>query len=187
MKIRIAMVAGMCLLLTRCATYYHMFDFTVPRSNFYTEQEKEILEKTTKSIEFDYGYNPNLDLDYVFPVTKGYTEFKAGDKDLSRALDGVDSTTLIAYSEKVYRLRKMTAMRMEKYRTSGQWDNYTLISKYLMPSLDFYSGMVEKQAMKRDRDYMNNIEKKRKDLDRKTKQEMYRKEFDEIWKNDYNS
>jgi len=187
MKIRIAMVALTCLLLTRCATYYHMFDFTMPRSTFYTEQEKQILQKTTKSIEFDYGYNPDLDLDYVFPATKGYTEFKAGDRELSQALDGVDNRTLIDYSEKVYRLRKLTAMRMEKYRSSGQWDNYTLISKYLMPPLDFYSTMVEKQAMKRDRDYMNNIEKRRKDLDRKTKQEMYRKEFEEIWKNDYNS
>lgn len=187
MKIRIAVMAIMCLFLTRCATYYHMFSFTVPKSTYYTEQERELLEKTTKSIEFDYGYNADLDLDYVFPVTGGYTGFKAGDRDLSKVLDGVDSKTLVAYSEKIYRLRKITVMRMEYYRSAGQWNNYTLISKYLLPPIEFYSSMMEKQAMKRDRDYMINIEKRRKSLDKKTEYEMYRKEFEEIWKNDYNS
>ncbi len=187
MKIRIIIMAVMCLFLTRCATYYHMFDFTVSKSTFYTDQEREMLEKTTKSIDFDYGYNPSLDLDYVFPVSKGFTEFKGGDKDLSRVLEGVDSKTLIAYSEKVYRLKKITAMKMDRYRESGQWNNYTLISKYLLPPIDFYLSVIEKQAMKRDRDYMNNIEKRKKSIDKKMEYEIHRKEFEEIWKNDYNS
>lgn len=187
MKIRIAILAIMCLFLTRCATYYHLFSFTVPKSTYYTEQELQLLEKTTKSIEFDYGYDANLDLDYVFPVSKGYTEFKAGEKDLARALESVDSKTLIAYSEKIYRLKKKTALRMERYRSAGQWNNYTLVSKYLLPPIDFYSSMMEKQAIRRDRDYMNNIEKRKKSLDKKTEYEMIRKEFEDMWKNDYSS
>ncbi len=187
MRIRIAIMIVMCFFMTRCATYYHMFSFTVPKSTYYTDQERKLLEMTTKSIEFDYGYNADLDLDYVFPVSSGYTEFKAGDRDLSKVLESVDSKTLIAYSEKIYRLKKMTAYRMEYYRSAGQWNNYTLINKYLFPPIDFYSSMVEKQAMKRDRDYMNNIEKRKKSMDKKTEHDMFRKEFEDIWKNDYNS
>ena len=187
MKLRIVLMAVMCLFLTRCASYYHILSFTVPKSTYYTDQERELLDKTTKSIDFDYGYDANLDLDYVFPLSKGYTEFKAGDKELSRVLDGVDNRTLIAYSEKIYRLRKMTAMRMEQYRSAGQWNNYTLVNKYLLPPLDFYSSMMEKQAARRDRDYMNNLEKRKKQLDKKTEYDMFRKEFEEMWKNDYSS
>jgi hypothetical protein len=120
-------------------------------------------------------------------VSKGFTEFKAGDKELSKVLDGVDNKTLIAYSEKIYRLKKITVFRMKRYRSAGQWNNYTLINKYLLPPIDFYSSMVEKQATRRDRDYQNNLEKRKKQLDKKTEFEMIRKEFEDMWKNDYSS
>ena len=64
------------------------------RASCYTEQEKEILEKTVKSIDFDYGYDGELDIDYVVPMTEGFTEFKAGERDIARALEGVDGGTL---------------------------------------------------------------------------------------------
>ena len=40
-------------------------------------------------------------------------------------------------------------MKMEQYRADGNWKNYTYINKYLMPPLDYYSGLIEKQAMKK--------------------------------------
>ena len=187
MKIRVAMMAFMCLFLVRCAVYYHMFSFDSPGSTFYTEQEKEILEKTVKSIEFDYGYDPALELDYVFPLSHGYTEFKAGDKELSRALEGSDAGTLIEYSEKIYRLKKLTMLKMEKYRDDGNWNNYTLINKYLLPPLDHYSDAVEKQVLKRDKGYQYEIDNRKRVIDKKLQFEMKRKEFEDIWKNDYNS
>lgn len=187
MKIRILLTACACIFLTKCATYYHMADFTIPKSTYYTPQERELLGKTTKSIEFDYGYDPDLELDYVFPLYKGFTEFKPADKELSQVLQGVDPVTLRAYNEKIYRLKTMTALRMEQYRSSGKWNNYTLINKYILPPIDFYSSMMEKQAIKKDKDYINTIEKKKKSIYRDTKYQEMKKEFEEIWKNDYNS
>jgi len=187
MKFRIAMMAFTCLFLTRCAVYYNVISFTNPKSTFYTEREKELLEKTVKSIDFDYGFDPALNLDYVFPVSPGFTEFKAGDKELTRALEGSDSETLIGYSEKIYRLKTITVMKMEKYRTDGNWKNYTFINKYLLPPLNYYSDAVEKQALKRDRKYQNEIDGRKNLIDKKVKYEMDKKEFEEIWKNDYNS
>jgi hypothetical protein len=187
MKFRMAMVAFACLFLTRCAAYYNVVSFTNPKSTFYTEQEKKLLEKTVKSIEFDSGYDPSLNLDYVYPLTQGFTEFKAGDKDLSRALDDSDSQTVIGYSEKIYRLKTLTEMKKEKYRGNGDWKNYTFIDKYLLPPLNHYSGVLEKQAVKRDRKYQGEIEKRKNSIEKEVKYEMDRKEFDDIWKNDYNS
>ena len=187
MKFRIAVVAFTCLFLTRCAAYYNIISFTNPKSTFYTEEEKKLLEKTVKSIDFDSGYDPALDLDYVYPLTPGFTEFKAGDKDLSRALEGSDNETLIGYSEKIYRLKMITEMRMDKYRADGNWKNYTFINKYLLPPLTYYSGAVEKQALKRDRKYQNEIDSRKDTIEQKVKYDMYKKEFEDIWKNDYNS
>ena len=53
-------------------------------------------------------------------------------------------------------------MKMEKYREDGNWKNYTYIEKYLLPPLDHYSDVLEKQAMKRDRGYLPKWKKERK-------------------------
>jgi hypothetical protein len=187
MKCRVAMMVLSCLFLVRCAAYYHMFSFSSPKSTFYTEKEKEILEKTVKSIDFDYGFDSALELDYVFPHSPGYTEFKTSDKELSRALEGSDASTLIEYNEKIYRLKKLTILKMEKYRDDGNWKEYTFINKYLLPPLDHYADAVEKQALKRDKGYQYEIDKRKKAIDRKVEFEIQRKEFEDIWKNDYNS
>ena len=184
MKIRNAVVVILCLSMVQCATYYHIFEG--PQSTFYTEQEKQLLEKTTKSIDFDYGYDQDMDLDYVFPRTQGYTEFKPGDRDLSQALDGVDDNTLIAFSEKIYWLKKFTVIKMDEYGKSGNWKFYTYINKYLLPSIDHYAAMVEKQAVRRD-NYQYEIEKRKKSIDNKIRKEMLRREFEELWRYDYNS
>lgn len=187
MKIRTAILALMCLFMVRCATYYRIFSFNEPKSVLYTEQEKEILEKTVKSIDFDYGYDGELDIDYVVPMTEGFTEFKAGEGDIARALEGVDGGTLADYNDKIYRLKKTTLMKMEQYRADGNWKNYTYINKYLMPPLDYYSGLIEKQAVKKNRSYLYEIDKKKKAIDDSIQFEMRREEFNELWKNDYNS
>lgn len=187
MKIRAAILALMCLSMARCATYYRIFSFNEPKSVLYTEQEKEILEKTVKSIDFDYGYDPELGIDYVVPVTQGFTEFKAGEGEIARALDGVDGEALASYNEKIYRLKKTTLLKMEKCREDGNWKNYTFINKYLLPPLNHYSGLIERQTMKKNRAYIYEADKKKKEIDDSLEFEMRRKEFEDLWKNDYNS
>lgn len=187
MKFRMTMLVLACLFMTRCAAYYNIVSFTNPKSTFYTEEEKKLLEKTVKSIEFDSGYDPILDLDYVYPLTPGFTGFKAGDRELSKALEDSDNQTLIGYSEKIYRLKTITEFKMEKYKSNGDWKNYTFINKYLLPPLDHYSAVVEKQALKRDRKYQNEIDSRKNSIEKKVKYEMDKKEFEDIWKNDYNS
>lgn len=187
MKIRTAILALMCLFTARCATYYHIVSFNEPKSVFFSEQEKEILEKTVKSIDFDYGYDPELDIDYVVPMTQGFTEFKAGEGGLARALDGVDGDTLADYSNKIYRLKKTTLLKMEKYREDENWKNYTFINKYLLPPLDYYSGLIEKQAIKKSRSYIYQIDNKKKEIDDSIQYEMRHEEFNNLWKNDYSS
>jgi len=175
----------LCLFQAGCATYYHILG--PDKSTFYADQESSILEKTVKSIDFDYEYDADLDIDYVFSLYHGFTDFKPGDKELSQALDGMDSAALISYSEKIYWLRRIAVYKLERYRNQGDWKNYTFIEKYLLPPLDYYSDLLEKQALKKDKSYADRIDKRKKAIDRRALWEMRRKEFEELWKYDYNS
>jgi hypothetical protein len=185
MKMRGLLCVCLCLFTVRCATYYHIF--SGDKSTYFTEQETELLNKTTHSIDFDYGYDQGMDLDYVFPVTQGYTTFKEGDKELSRTLESIDSKTVVSYFEKIYRLKMITGMRMEKFREDGNWRNYTYIQKYLLPPIDHYADVLERQAVKRDRNYSAEVEKRKKAIDENIRFEKRKLDFEALWKNDYNS
>ncbi|MBN2159351.1 MAG: hypothetical protein JW807_08135 [Spirochaetes bacterium] len=187
MKLKGVIAVLSCLFLVRCATYYHFFSFTQPKSVFYTEQEKEILDKTTRSIDFDYGFDQDLELDYVYPVSQGYAAFKTNDREMAKALNGIGGETLMEYAGKMYLLKKKTIMKMEKYGASNDWSSYTFINKYLLPPLDHYSTQIEKQAIKRGGASQHEIENLKKAVDKKVKIDKMREEFEEIWKNDYNS
>jgi hypothetical protein len=185
MKSKITMIILPCLLLVRCATYYHLLG--EDKSTFYSDQQKIILEKTLKSIDFDNGYSQDVDLNYLYPLYQGFTVFKQGDKELLRAIDGMDAITLISHSEKIYWLKNVAAYKMRRYEKSGDWKNYTYVEKYLLPPIQYYSELLEKQALKKDKTYADRIEKRKTAIDRNVLLKMRRKEFEELWKYDYNS
>ena len=145
MKMRGIVIVCLCLFTQRCATYYHLF--SVEKSTYFSVKDAELLEKTTHAIDFDYGYDQVMDLDYVFPVTQGYTSYKDGEKELSRALEGIEPRTVVSFFEKIYRLKKFSELRMEKYSEDGDWKDYTYIQKYLLPPLVHYADVLEKQAV----------------------------------------
>ncbi|TFH43426.1 MAG: hypothetical protein E4G96_01170 [Chrysiogenales bacterium] len=185
MKIRAAIMVLSCLFMARCATYYHIMPR--PTSDFFSTKERDILGKTTRAIEFDYGFDEDILLDYVFPLSPGFATFKGGERELSRAIEGMDGDTLVAYSEKIYRLKIQTALRMEKYRKDKNWSQYTYISTYPLPPLDHYAGLVEQQALKKVKGYRDEIEERKSEIERGIIMEMRRAEFEELWKYDYDS
>jgi len=185
MKIRCAMIILFCMFQARCATYFHIFG--AGRSTFYNDRELAILEKTVKAIDFGYGYDPDIDLNYVFSLYHGFSDFKPEDKELTQAIDGMGPETLITYSEKIYWLTRVAVFKLERYKELGDWKNYTFVKKYLLPPLNFYSDLLEKQALKKDKSYADQIDKRKREIDLKIQWEMRRREFERLWKYDYNS
>ncbi len=185
MKIRTAILALTCLAHAGCAMYYHVMPR--PKSDYFAPEERVILEKTTRAIDFGAAFDEEILLDYVFSRTPGFDSFKGGEKDLAGAIEGLDGDTLMAYNEKIYRLKLLTAMKMEQYRRDGNWKQYTYISTYLMPALDHYAALVEQQAAKRVRGYRDFLEERKSDIQRSIDLELRRVEFNELWEYDYDS
>lgn len=185
MKIQAAILALSCLFQAGCAMYYHIMPR--PRSDYFAPEERAILEKTTDAIEFDAAFDEYIRLDYVFSQAPGFDSFKGGEKEISRAMEGLDGDAIVAYHEKIYRLKLLTAMKMEQYRKDGNWKQYTYIRTYLLPPLDHYAALVEQQAVKRVRGYRDVIEERKNDIQRSIDLELRRREFDELWEYDYDA
>jgi hypothetical protein len=167
-----------------CATYFRLFE---RKSVFYSKDEKRLLKKTMEPFDLDYGYDPEMDIDYFYPTSQGFVNFKLDDKALKAVLKDVDTKSLRRFCEKLYMLKKRSAFERDKYRKLGIWKYYTFIEKYLLPPLVFYSDNMEKQLLLRDPELNALISKRKKEIDRLMEKERDLKEFQEIWDAEHDS
>lgn len=182
---RSAALAVIVLIASGCASFYRLFPGQ--GSTFYDKSDLELLKLTTKAMDFDYGYDADLELDYVFPLYEGFDTFKPADRELEKALAAVDGRSIITFNEKIYRFKKITENRMARYRDAKDWKSYTFLSKYIAPAVEYYAAQIEKQALKRDPSYRQVIDERKRQVEDDMRTEELRREFEELWKNDYQS
>ena len=178
------LIISICLSQVNCATFYKLFP---EKSTFYSKQEMEILDKTTKAIEFDHGFDPELNLEYVFPQHGEYADINVKKKNFSKMLQGIERDSLVAYCEKIYRLKKLTHYKMGRYNEKKEWKNYTFIKKYLLPPLDNYYNLLEEQVFLKNDSNKKVYYKRKRAIDKEIDDEIKRLNFEEIWENEYDS
>ncbi|MBN1534115.1 MAG: hypothetical protein JXA20_15700 [Spirochaetes bacterium] len=141
-----------------CASYFRLFG---GQSYTFTAGEVKILEKTTKAIEFDYGYDDDIGLDYVYPYPNSMDALKNNENKFMQAVDDIDNTTLIKFFEKVYGVREKTVLLRDLAEAREQWTRYTYISKYLLPGIEEYTKVLERRVLARDPAYGSVIDEKK--------------------------
>jgi hypothetical protein len=134
-------------------------------SDFFSSKEIKILEATTSAIGYDYGYDSEPDLDYVFSYTYGEKGVKNKPAKLKGALDKFEKRSLIRFYEKVYILKFKTIKVRGKYREKKEWKEYTHVDKYLLPTLEKYVQMLEGQVLVKAPDYRSRIASRKKEIE----------------------
>ncbi len=189
MNKRLSLSAAFCgialtvLGLSGCGTYFRIVG---KESKTFTSKEISILERTTQAIRFDYGYDDSLDIDYVYSYPDAQKDIRNNEKKFFAALDDTDTETLISFYEKVYEVYQKTVI-WEKLAESGRkWIRYTYISKYLLPGIDTYTGILERAVLSRDPGYSGKIgERKaavRESVLRGLENQEYKRELEEaVW------
>lgn len=148
------------LLLTQCTTWYRL---TKKESKYYTSAEKIILADTTSAIDFRYGFDPDLKLDYIYMAGNFSTsEFLLKEKQLKDALLKYKAEEVIAFYEKIYRLTEILTWHMNDYKEDEEWAEATLIEKYLIPDTKKFLEILEKNVILIDVQYRNIIEERKR-------------------------
>jgi hypothetical protein len=128
------------LLITGCALA------PVREPEFYSNDERQLLEKTCQALDYGYGYDDEVELYYIFPFnTLDQTDMKKKEKGFAEALGGIDPEKLLQMYERIYRLDSMTRYRLFQYKDTEKWKFYTYINNYLYPPLDMYRKLLLKQ------------------------------------------
>lgn len=154
----------------QCSTWYQL---TKKESKYYTEEEKQILEVTTAAVDFRYGFDPTLELDYVYKAgTFSEKELEDKNRKMLEVLRGIDKAKAVAFYEKMFRLKEIITWRMNEAQQDKEWNDYTLISKYILPDTEKYVEMLEKNVILIDQNYKNIIQERKGEIKKQVQMEL---------------
>ena len=64
----------------------------------------------------------------------------------------------------MFRLKEIITWNMNNAQKDGEWDDYTLISKYILPDTEKYVEMLEKNVILIDQNYKRTIEERKGEI-----------------------
>jgi hypothetical protein len=163
------------------------FALNKKESKFYTPEETIILEKTTKALEYDFAYDPDINLDYIFEFSRTKKDIPKNEKEFSKVIDTIKTDSLISFYEKIYSLKIQTLIKLEEYKIDESVKYITYLEKYILPPLNSYFSVLEKYVVIRDNNYSKSLPARKKFLLKRTLLQLQKenadKEFDESYYN----
>jgi hypothetical protein len=132
---------------------------TKKESKLYTEKEKIILIDTTSAINYGYGFDPDLLIDYLFIAGRlTDKEITAKSPELRKAMLKYSPDEIISFYEKIVQLKESLIWKIENLTKNKKWINATFIQKELLPESELFLSILEKNVIQINPQYAANIE-----------------------------
>ncbi len=164
MRIKLLIILIMPLMLLECQSSIWIM-LTKKESKLYTEVEKMMLNETTASINFKYGYDPDLEIDYVYKAgIFADKDIIAKSPEMKKALVKYKPEEIISFYEKIVQLKETQVWKMNYLKNREKWVNTTFIQKYTLPEAEQYLDILEKNVIQIDPAYSGNIENRKNEL-----------------------
>lgn len=180
MRIKLLIILILPLLLIECNSAA-LYNLTKKQSRLFSEVEKNMINETTASIDFKSGYDPDLEIDYVFKAgTFTDSEVSAKSPEMKKVLLKYNSKEIISFYEKVFQMKEIQIWKMNYLRSRKNWVNSTYLQKYTIPEMEQFLVILENNVMQIDAAYAGKIEKRKIELkkivDKNQKKEIEYKE-----------
>jgi len=141
------------------------YDITKKESTYYNDSEKQILEETTAAIDFRYGFDPDIEIDYIYRAGSfPDKELEGKSKKMLDVLKKYEKQKVIEFYEKIYMLKEIQSVYMANAQKDEEWGDFTLIQKYILPDTEKYVEMLEKNVLLIDENYKKIIEERKGEI-----------------------
>ena len=177
MRTKLMIIMILPLLLLECQSSIWT-KLTRKDSKLFSESEKLILADTTSAVNFQYGYDPDLEMDYIYKAGI-FTEkdITAKSPEMKKALLKYKTGEITSFFEKIVQLKETQVWKMNLYRKQQEWTDATYIQKYILPDTELYIDILEKNVLQVDAGYSGEIQK-RKDEIKKAVEETLQEELE---------
>ncbi|GEM_PF-1828367 len=133
--------------------------------SFFTREEIAILESTTHALDLDYGYDEETNLAYIYSFSYSDTNIKQKERFFTEVLEKLKSNSLLNFYKKIYRLYVMTKHRMDFYKDKKEWKYYIFIKNELLPPVQLFYNLLERNINEIEPSLSPAIEKSKKEAD----------------------
>ncbi|HNR89640.1 MAG TPA: hypothetical protein PKM65_14980 [Spirochaetota bacterium] len=120
---------------------------TEEEGEFFNSADREILDATLHAIDYEHGYDSEIQLAYIFAFSHSETITPPREKEFHKVVSKVDPVKLLSFYEKLFKLVKITEKKTREYHEQKKWVLYTYLSKKLTPSLTTYFALFEKSVL----------------------------------------
>ena len=141
MKTRFLLFFCCAALFTACSLYYTAIKVD---SKFFSDGQKKLLDEICAVSGYGAGFDEETNLDYFFVKSQNLINSKNVDKDIVNILKSTGENKSIDFFERILYLHELTLYVMERYKAIEDWAGYTYINKYLLPSLENYEALLQK-------------------------------------------
>jgi len=174
MRTKILIITILPLLIFGCQSSVWMW-LTKKESKLYTEKERIILIDTTSAINYGYGYDPDLYVDYLF-IAGDFTdkEITAKSPEMKKAIVKYNPDEIISFYEKTVQLKETLIWKIDNLTKEGkktknrQWINATYVEKVLLPGSELFLSILEKNVIQMNPSYGLDIENRKSAIKKNT-------------------
>lgn len=141
MKARFLLLFCCTVLFSACSLYYAVSRVD---SKFFSEDQKRLLGKICSVSGYGTGFDEEMNLDYFFVKNQNLINSKNVDKDVLDILKSTGEKNSTGLFERILYLHELSLYVMERHKEIDNWAGYTYINKYLLPSLESYETLLQK-------------------------------------------
>ena len=128
-------------LFSACSMYYNVSRVD---SKFFSGDQKKLLDKINAVSGYGTGFDEEINLDYFFINNQRTVNSKNADKEVLDILKSAGEKGNVDLFERILYLHELTLYVMERHKEIEDWRGYTYIEKYLLPPLESYEALLQR-------------------------------------------
>ncbi len=130
----------------------------------YSEDELAILEKTLSALEYEHGYDYQIEMPYIYSYSFSKENFDKKEKAFAEIINSADFKTVFSLYKKILRVQAIAEYKMKRYSTDAKWKYYTYIRNDLLQPLNNYSELLLKYILKKNASVANFLEMQKESI-----------------------
>jgi len=178
MRIKLLIILLLPMMLLECQTAaWNML--SRKNSKLFPDADQVMLREVTSSVDFKFGYDPDLEMDYVYKAgIYPDKDIIAKSPEMKKILLKYDSKEIVAFYEKIVQLKENQIWKMNFYTKRKKWVDSTYIQKYPLPETELFLEVLEKNIIQIDTSYGSDIEKRKIEIKNQTAAKLKKEQID---------
>ena len=148
MILRIGKTALLCIVLIIASGCAHMN--VMDGGYLLDKKDLALMKQTTEAIDFDFGYDSEFDVFYVYTFEHAKKSSLVKERELAKVIAAVDVNDLASFYYKVIKIHASLDHKVGFFKERRDWKNHTYYKNYLLPPVEEFRALMKKSVIARN-------------------------------------